>query len=176
LHTGTGTLIAELGAAYRAGHRELKPNQQEQFMRRNILKQTTIAIAISAASGLAFAQATHPAAGSHTTKTDDSAKTSGKIISDQTQAPNKAMSKDGSASSRSGEGAGASNKTAGQIIDKQTHSAGKAKSGSSASDKAMKGDPSTKTSADIIKNETESPGRTGTTGQPPRSSSSGTTR
>lgn len=143
-------------------------------MHSNIWKQTALAIAISAASGFAFAQATNPAAGSHTSKADDSAKTSGKIISDQTQAPNKHMSTDDSANSRSGQGAGASSDTSGEIIDQQTQSPGKAPSAMSG--KVMKGDPSTETSADIIKNETEAPGRTGTTGQPPHSTSSGSTK
>ena len=155
-------------------------------MHRNLWKQTALAIAISAsATGLAFAQATHPSQGSHTSKTDDSAKTSGKIISDQTQAPQKGSTKEGAAANRSGEGAGASQKSAGKIIDDQTKPSGAPGTGSSNSGsaamsgssgtKAMKGDPSTKTSADIIKNETEAPGKTGTSGQPPRSTSSGST-
>ncbi len=124
-------------------------------MNRNIWKQAAAAAAISAATGLAFAQATHPSAGSHTSKTDDSAKSEGKIISDETQAPEKATSTTTRSEARSGEGAGASSETSGEIISDQTQSAGKATAGKSQANRATTGDPSTKTSSDIINNDTE---------------------
>ncbi len=131
-------------------------NKQKQFMNRNIWKQAAVAVAFSAASGVAFAQAANHPAGSHTSKAD-SAESSAHIIVDQTQAPEKSTSKAKPADSMSGPGAGSSKESAAKIISDQTKSAGSAASGRSPANAATPGAPSTESAAHIIKDQTEPP-------------------
>jgi hypothetical protein len=145
-------------------------NKQGAVMNRNIWKQTALAILISA-TGLALAQASSPAPGSHTSNMDNSSQSSAKIISDETMPPAaRSASKERVAASKTGDGAGNSGKTSGEIIREQTFPPSGAHGPYSP---ARAGDPSTETAGDIIKGQTSTPG---SAHHPSRTTSSGTTR